>query len=165
MFDIPAHHILTFHFSFVRKQCANQRQVHIHSRWNFFSRKRTHTRWTRDDRDWPMWGLGDAAASGEEAFNEERPCSPPETDGTLQWGCSNCWDHDWYGTNSIKIRSNLMLLMRWRSFFVLIGSGIFVSPSGLLVRTGSVGVSFCVWLACGLLSLLGKFEEASCFTR
>lgn len=38
----------------------------------------------------------------------------------------------------------------------MIGSGIFVSPSGLLVRTGSVGVSFIIWLACGLLSLLGE---------
>lgn len=38
------------------------------------------------------------------------------------------------------------------------GSGIFVSPSGLLVRTGSVGISFCIWLACGLLSLLGKLN-------
>ncbi|TMW43687.1 hypothetical protein DOY81_011233 [Sarcophaga bullata] len=38
----------------------------------------------------------------------------------------------------------------------MIGSGIFVSPSGLLVRTGSVGVSFIIWLACGLLSLLAR---------
>lgn len=29
-----------------------------------------------------------------EAFNDERPCSPPETGGTLQWGCFNCWDYD-----------------------------------------------------------------------
>lgn len=40
--------------------------------------------------------------------------------------------------------------------FFKIGSGIFVSPSGLLVRTGSVGISFIIWLACGLLSLLGE---------
>lgn len=39
----------------------------------------------------------------------------------------------------------------------MIGSGIFVSPSGLLVRTGSIGVSFIIWLACGLLSLLGEY--------
>lgn len=48
------------------------------------------------------------------------------------------------------------------SFFILFlftGSGIFVSPSGLLVRTGSVGVSFIIWLACGLLSLLGEYIE------
>ncbi|KAL5276026.1 SLC7A9 family protein [Megaselia abdita] len=42
----------------------------------------------------------------------------------------------------------------------MIGSGIFVSPSGLLVRTGSVGVSFLIWLACGLLSLLGALSYA-----
>lgn len=41
----------------------------------------------------------------------------------------------------------------------MIGSGIFVSPSGLLVRTGSVGISFVIWLACGLLSLLGEYEK------
>ncbi|XP_064554379.1 uncharacterized protein LOC135439566, partial [Drosophila montana] len=44
----------------------------------------------------------------------------------------------------------------------MIGSGIFVSPSGLLVRTGSVGVSFIIWLACGLLSLLDE-EQADNF--
>ncbi|KAJ8962350.1 hypothetical protein NQ318_018332 [Aromia moschata] len=39
----------------------------------------------------------------------------------------------------------------------MIGSGIFVSPSGLLERTGSIGMSFVIWMACGLLSLLGEF--------
>ncbi|XP_055390558.1 b(0,+)-type amino acid transporter 1 isoform X3 [Condylostylus longicornis] len=42
----------------------------------------------------------------------------------------------------------------------MIGSGIFVSPSGLLVRTQSVGVSFIIWLVCGLLSLLGALAYA-----
>lgn len=42
----------------------------------------------------------------------------------------------------------------------MIGSGIFVSPSGLLLRTGSVGVSFIVWTACGLLSLCGALAYA-----
>ncbi|XP_055549322.1 b(0,+)-type amino acid transporter 1 isoform X2 [Wyeomyia smithii] len=42
----------------------------------------------------------------------------------------------------------------------MIGSGIFVSPSGLLVRTGSIGVSFIIWMACGLLSLLGALAYA-----
>lgn len=43
-------------------------------------------------------------------------------------------------------------------FFIISGSGIFVSPSGLLERTGSIGMSFVIWMACGLLSLLGKFN-------
>ncbi|XP_063974025.1 b(0,+)-type amino acid transporter 1 [Diachasmimorpha longicaudata] len=42
----------------------------------------------------------------------------------------------------------------------MIGSGIFVSPSGLLVRTGSIGISFLVWTACGVLSLFGALAYA-----
>ncbi|ENN74488.1 hypothetical protein D910_03886 [Dendroctonus ponderosae] len=42
----------------------------------------------------------------------------------------------------------------------MIGSGIFVSPSGLLERTGSIGMSFVVWMSCGLLSLLGALSYA-----
>ncbi len=38
----------------------------------------------------------------------------------------------------------------------MIGSGIFVSPGGVLKRTGSVGVSLLVWAGCGIVSSLGK---------
>ena len=37
----------------------------------------------------------------------------------------------------------------------IIGSGIFVSPKGVLMEVGSVGVSLVVWAICGLLALLG----------
>lgn len=37
----------------------------------------------------------------------------------------------------------------------MIGSGIFLSPRGVLYRTGSVGLSLVVWCLSGLLSLLG----------
>ncbi|XP_076321361.1 L-type amino acid transporter sobremesa isoform X1 [Tachypleus tridentatus] len=37
----------------------------------------------------------------------------------------------------------------------MIGSGIFVSPKGVLQRSGSIAMSLLVWTGCGLLSLLG----------
>lgn len=39
---------------------------------------------------------------------------------------------------------------------IIVGSGIFVSPKGVLMDSGSVGVSLIVWMLCGLLALLGS---------
>ncbi|XP_074650648.1 large neutral amino acids transporter small subunit 1-like isoform X1 [Tubulanus polymorphus] len=38
---------------------------------------------------------------------------------------------------------------------VIVGSGIFVSPVGVLKNTGSVGVAMVLWVVCGLFSVLG----------
>lgn len=39
----------------------------------------------------------------------------------------------------------------------MVGSGIFVSPTGIIMKVKSVGASLVLWVACGLFSLLGAY--------
>lgn len=38
---------------------------------------------------------------------------------------------------------------------VIVGAGIFVSPKGVLLYSGSIGVALIVWIVSGLLSMVG----------
>lgn len=64
--------------------------------------------------------------------------------------------------NKVGLRRSLGM---WNGVSVvlgcIIGSGIFVSPRGVLLDAGSVGASLCVWAASGLFATLG----ALCFAE
>ena len=56
-----------------------------------------------------------------------------------------------------KKESNKMGFIGCSSYVIgnIIGSGIFITPSGVLNYVNSVGLSLGVWIGCGLISLLG----------
>lgn len=41
----------------------------------------------------------------------------------------------------------------------VVGSGIFIAPKGVLMNSGSVGLSLLVWALCGVLSLFGEIPD------
>uniref|UniRef100_A0A1A9UUZ9 b(0,+)-type amino acid transporter 1 n=1 Tax=Glossina austeni TaxID=7395 RepID=A0A1A9UUZ9_GLOAU len=102
---------------------------------------------------------GSACANG--SFGAEGP-ETTETDSSGTGGVRKSLERNGSATNDAIHLQRRVGLFSGVALIVgtMIGSGIFVSPSGLLVRTGSVGVSFIIWLACGLLSLLGALAYA-----
>lgn len=58
---------------------------------------------------------------------------------------------------AVRLRREIGLLPAV-SFIIgtVVGSGIFIAPKGVLMNSGSVGLSLLVWALCGILSLFGK---------
>jgi amino acid transporter len=60
------------------------------------------------------------------------------------------------GEDKIELKKELGLLNGIGIIVgIIIGSGIFVSPKGVLQEVGSVGASLLVWVGCGIISLIG----------
>lgn len=60
------------------------------------------------------------------------------------------------GSEGIKLKKELGL---WDGVAIIVGiivgAGIFVSPKGVLLNSGSVGQALIVWIFSGILSLIG----------
>ncbi|XP_077287313.1 L-type amino acid transporter sobremesa isoform X2 [Arctopsyche grandis] len=98
----------------------------------------------------------DGSNGGSLVWRGSGPLSDPATSpGDKLEGTDTAPDDPIHLKRRVGLFSGVALIVG-----TMIGSGIFVSPSGLLVRTGSIGLSFAVWMACGLLSLLGALAYA-----
>ncbi|XP_076758758.1 solute carrier family 7 member genderblind isoform X2 [Xylocopa sonorina] len=72
-------------------------------------------------------------------------------------------------TDKVQMRKQLGLLEGVAIILgIICGSGIFISPKGVITEVGSVGVSLIVWILCGLLSMVGALcyaELGTCIPR
>lgn len=73
------------------------------------------------------------------------------------------------GTNKIQMKKQLGLLEGIAIILgIICGSGIFISPKGVITEVGSVGISLIIWVLCGLLSMVGALcyaELGTCIPR
>lgn len=60
------------------------------------------------------------------------------------------------GGERVKMKKELGLLEGVAIILgIIFGSGIFISPKGVLQEVGAVGTSLVIWVTCGLLSMIG----------
>ena len=67
--------------------------------------------------------------------------------------------------NRIELKKNIGLFGGVSLIInIIVGSGIFVSPKGVIQEVGSVGLSILIWIICGLISIFGAltYTELGC---
>lgn len=90
----------------------------------------------------------------------------PLTEKGAEEGKAKDSKHDDDGAIELKAK---MTLVNGCTVIVgsIIGSGIFVSPSGVLLNTGSVNMALMVWITSGIFSMIGAYcyAELGCMIK
>lgn len=82
--------------------------------------------------------------------------SPAGGDLKAQQGRSNASEDTSSQGSGVKLKKQIGLLDGVAIIVgVIVGAGIFVSPRGVLMFSGSIGQSLIVWTLCGILSMVG----------
>lgn len=86
--------------------------------------------------------------------------------GSTTWEAEVSSSNDGAPREAIKMKKEIGILQAISIIFgVIVGSGIFVSPVGVLRYSNSVGLSMIMWVIPGLFSLLGALVYAELGVR
>ncbi|XP_020280702.1 Y+L amino acid transporter 2 [Pseudomyrmex gracilis] len=87
-----------------------------------------------------------------EALDEIREMINSDDDGSVPSPCDDRHKHP----EKVQMKKQLGLLEGVAIILgIIFGSGIFISPKGVIQEVGSVGASLIIWVLCGLLSMIG----------
>ncbi|XP_029455669.1 cystine/glutamate transporter-like [Rhinatrema bivittatum] len=71
----------------------------------------------------------------------------------------NCFHKEKKEDEAVYLRRKITLLRAISiTISTVVGSGIFISPKGVLKNSGNVGMSLVIWFACGVLSMFGALS-------
>lgn len=97
--------------------------------------------------------VGDQNLVPRNVFGEKSPppLSVPEDDGNVRSSSDTV-----ESTGGVKLKKEISLLDGVAIIVgVIVGAGIFVSPKGVLLYSGSIGQAVIVWILSGVLSMVG----------
>lgn len=105
----------------------------------------------------PLLGGDKASVYASTSISGEQPQSSFKRMEIKEGGASGDDDAD-DDDGAIRLKPKMTLLNGCTVIVgSIIGSGIFVAPKGVLLHTGSVGLSLVVWILSGVYSLIGAF--------
>ena len=86
---------------------------------------------------------------------EKSDYTPVCTNGTGDFDSKNNVDME---TENVELKRSMGLVSGVCIIVgCIIGSGIFVSPGGVLIGTGSINLALIVWVLCGMFSMIGAY--------